>query len=87
MFGVQFFKCTIKKNNDFLGQLIKDVRILINCFKVKYLYLYFFKFLSFSQDGFQELPDDGSTAPQDVPVYLEVTVPDVNISFISQCQV
>ncbi|XP_053395706.1 uncharacterized protein LOC123524576 [Mercenaria mercenaria] len=32
----------------------------------------------FLADGFKEEPDDGSTTPSDVPVYLEVTVPSIN---------
>ena len=38
------------------------------------------------QDGFQVFPDDGSTSPQHVPVYLEVTVPN-DVSTHAQCAV
>ncbi|KAL4236845.1 hypothetical protein ACF0H5_005231 [Mactra antiquata] len=36
----------------------------------------------FLADGFQEEPDDGSTSPQNVPVYLEVTIPDLSYHVI-----
>ncbi|XP_060563272.1 uncharacterized protein LOC132722747 [Ruditapes philippinarum] len=36
----------------------------------------------FLSKGFQEEPDDGSSTPGDVPVYLEVTVPNINYHVI-----
>lgn len=36
----------------------------------------------FLADGLVEEPDDGSTTPSDVPVYLEVTVPSINYHVI-----
>ena len=36
-----------------------------------------FLLLHLFQDGFNVFPDDGSTSPQDVPIYLDINVPGV----------